>query len=430
MMKHLEDELATLLWLLIIALVVAWLTQGWQIIGWVLAGLIAGRWLLALWAAESWLYAGGRKLNHLWAGPLSELLYAVTRLLEKERRLAHQLLGRARYFKHAAEALPEGVIAIDGMHRISWFNKGAIALLGLRRSNRGQLVSSVLRLPDVLALVDGQHHGSLEMPSPVDASRILELEVTPFLQGHNLLIIRDISAFKRSDAIRRDFVANASHELRTPLTVMQGYVEMMLDTSDSQQNYWHKPLEQMHNQSERMRKIVDDMLILSGLEGNDSKLKFSSVNVSVLLTQIVDEAQQLSGKRGHHIVLSLETEMGLVGHEEYLRSAFTNLIGNAVRYTPDGGSIYVRWWQDGSGAFLSVTDTGIGIAHEHLPRITERFYRVDSARSRATGGTGLGLAITRHVLERHNATLNVESEIGIGSCFRCVFPLDLVTKLS
>jgi two-component system phosphate regulon sensor histidine kinase PhoR len=250
------------------------------------------------------------------------------------------------------------------------------------------------------------------------------------MQGQQLLIIRDITAFKRSDAIRRDFVANASHELRTPLTVMQGYVEMMLDTPSSHADYWHKPLEQMHNQSERMRKIVEDMLVLSRLEGNDAKLKLALVNVPFLLEQIADEAKQLSGVHYHHVELILDSLVCLMGHEEYLRSAFTNLVSNAVRYTPDGGTIKIHWWQDAQGAHLSVTDTGIGIAAEHLPRIMERFYRVDSARSRATGGTGLGLAITRNVLERHNATLTIESEIGLGSCFTCHFPLISLVDLA
>jgi two-component system phosphate regulon sensor histidine kinase PhoR len=428
-MRHFSAEIATLLWLFGVALMISWLSQSWSMIGWALALVISTRWLLALWAADKWLSSGGRRLSVLWSGPLSDFLYSVTRLLERERNQSHKLLGRARYFKHAAEALPEGVIAIDGSSRIAWFNQGAIALLGLRRRNRGQIVSSVLRLPDVLALVAGQHKGALEILSPVDATRMLELELTPFLQGHNLLIVRDITSFKRSDAIRRDFVANASHELRTPLTVMQGYVEMMLDTPSSHADYWHKPLEQMHNQSERMRKIVEDMLVLSALEGSDTKLKQETVNVPILLAQIVDEALQLSGKRAHVIRLVCDSDKGLIGHEEYLRSAFTNLVSNAVRYTPDGGIIGVRWWQDGQGAHLSVIDTGIGIAPEHLPRIMERFYRVDSARSRATGGTGLGLAITKHVLERHHAHLTIESDVGIGSCFSCHFPQEAMCDI-
>ena len=425
-MRHLHAEAGTLAWLFLLVFVFAWLFQSWAVMGWVLAVLIALRWLLALWFADDWLHSGGRRLNVLWSGPLSDFLYSVTRLLERERNQSYKLLGRARYFKHAAEALPEGVMAIDGAHHIAWFNQGAIALLGLRRSNRGQLVSRVLRLPDVLAMVDGQHQGSLEIASPVDGTRLLELELTPFLQGHNLLIVRDITAFKRSDAIRRDFVANASHELRTPLTVMQGYVEMMLDAAQTQESMWHKPLMQMHNQSERMRQIVDDMLMLSTLEGNDAKLKQDAVNVPVLLTQVVEEARQLSGVHQHHFDLMLDTRVCLLGHEAYLRSAFTNLVTNAVRYTPDGGRITVRWWLDEQGVHLSVVDTGIGIASEHLPRIMERFYRVDSARSRATGGTGLGLAITRHVLDRHHALLAVESVVGVGSCFSCHFPSTIV----
>jgi two-component system phosphate regulon sensor histidine kinase PhoR len=428
-MRYLSAEMITLVWLFSLSIFIGWITQSWAVIGWVLALVISLRWLLALWAAEEWLHSGGRRLSAFLSGPLSDFLYAVTRLLERERNQSHKLLGRARYFKHAAEALPEGVMAIDGEHRISWFNQGAIALLGLRRRNRGQIVSTVLRLPDVLAILDGRHEGTLEVNSPVDVSRTLELELTPFLQGHSLLIVRDITNFKRSDAIRRDFVANASHELRTPLTVMQGYVEMMLDTPDSHADHWHKPLEQMHNQAERMRKIVEDMLILSALEGNDTKLKQETVNVPILLAQIVDEAQQLSGKRAHVIRLICDSDKGLIGHEEYLRSAFTNLVSNAVRYTPDGGTIDVRWWQDEQGIHLSVVDTGIGIAPEHLPRILERFYRVDSARSRATGGTGLGLAITKHVLERHHAHLTIESNVGVGSCFSCHFPLDAMRDI-
>jgi len=427
-MRYLKDELAILLWLLFVAVLTAWLTHGWQFVGWGLAGFIALRWMLALWVAERWLHSGGRKLNYFLAGPLNDLLYAVTRLLGKERRLSQQLLGRARYFKYAAQALPEGVLALDSQYAIAWFNKDAIDMLGLSRRHRGQSIERVLRLPEVLALVKREHVGALELISPTNDQRVLSLEVTPFMQGQQLLIVRDITAFKRNDRIRRDFVANASHELRTPLTVMQGYVEMMSDAFQAQDSIWHKPLQQMHNQSDRMRKIVDDMLILSTLEGNDARLKQASVDIAVLLTQITEEAKQLSAAHQHHIELMLETDVCLLGHEEYLRSAFTNLVTNAVRYTPDDGSISIRWWQDEQGVYLSVTDTGIGIAPEHLPRIMERFYRVDSARSRATGGTGLGLAITRHVLDRHNASLVIQSDVGVGSCFSCHFPLSIIVS--
>jgi two-component system phosphate regulon sensor histidine kinase PhoR len=378
---------------------------------------------VALWVADKWQSSGGRNLIPLPMNPLLTLLYDATRLLEKERGLAQKLLGRARYFKYAAKALPEGVLAFDKSKRIAWFNQGAIVLLGLRRSHRKQVITTVLRLPEVLDLIEGRVSSPLEIPSPLNPQLTLELDIRPFMQGHDLMIVRDITVFKRNDAIRRDFVANASHELRTPLTVMQGYVEMMLDSPDSHADHWHKPLEQMHNQAERMRKIVEDMLILSSLENNDSRLEPIPVDVPALLTQIVEEARQLSGKKGHVITFLLETDKGLLGHEEYLRSAFTNLVGNAIRYTPDGGCITLRWFEQDQNLSLSVCDTGIGIASEHLPRIMERFYRVDSARSRETGGTGLGLAITRHVLERHHAMLSISSELGRGSCFVCCFPL-------
>lgn len=421
-MKHLENELATFVWLLVATLLLAWFTGQWLLLGWLLALFLAVRWLLALWITESWLYSGGRRINYLLAGPLGDLLVSAGRLLAKERRLSQQLLGRARYFKAAAEALPEGVLALDDRHHIAWFNRGAINLLGVRRRDRGQSISRVLRLPDVLSLLQGHIEGELELLSPVNSQRVLELEVTPFMEGHQLLIVRDITAFKLNDAVRRDFVANASHELRTPLTVLHGYVETLLDAPNSESNAWYRPLEQMYKQTERMRKIVDDMLVLSSLEAQDGELEQQKVDVPMMLTQLLEEAKQLSGERQHQIFLHCETAQGLIGHENYLRSAFTNLVSNAVRYTPDGGRIDLRWWLDSQGLHFSVCDTGIGIAEEHLPRIMERFYRVDTARSRATGGTGLGLSITRHILERHHARLSVESELGKGSCFYCHFP--------
>lgn len=422
-MHYAKQAFSSIVWLFGFALVIAWWTGGWQLMGWLVATVLAIRWLVALWVADKWQSSGGRNLIPLPMNPLLTLLYDATRLLEKERRLAQKLLGRARYFKYAAKALPEGVLAFDKSKRIAWFNQGAIVLLGLRRSHRKQVITSILRLPEVLDLIEGRVSSPLEIPSPLNPQLTLELDIRPFMQGHDLMIVRDITVFKRNDAIRRDFVANASHELRTPLTVMQGYVEMMLDSPDSHADHWHKPLEQMHNQAERMRKIVEDMLILSSLENNDSRLEPIPVDVPALLTQIVEEARQLSGKKGHVITFLLETDKGLQGHEEYLRSAFTNLVGNAIRYTPDGGCITLRWFEQDQNLSLSVCDTGIGIASEHLPRIMERFYRVDSARSRETGGTGLGLAITRHVLERHHAMLSISSELGRGSCFVCCFPL-------
>lgn len=416
-------EFVLMLWIGGIAAFFAWLFHAWAWLGWLLALVLGARWLLALSASERWLSSGGRRLDALSAGVLADFLFATGALLMRERRQARQLLGRARYFKHAAESLPEGVIAIDGEHRIAWFNQGAMQLLGLHRRNRGQMVFAVLRLPQVVKLLKDAASETLEIPSPIVHDRVLSLQVSPFLEGHRLLIIRDITLSKRNDRIRQDFVANASHELRTPLTVMQGYLETMVDAQDPSLTHWQKPMEQMLNQTERMRKIVEDMLLLSTLEASERKLQVVDVDVPKLLVNLVDEMRQLSGARGHDIQLRVETSAHLLAHEDYLYSAFANLVSNAVRYTPDGGKIEVRWWQDKQALCFSVTDTGIGIEPQHLPRLSERFYRADNARSRATGGTGLGLSITRHVLERHHASLTIDSVLGKGSCFTCCFPL-------
>ena len=185
----------------------------------------------------------------------------------------------------------------------------------------------------------------------------------------------------------------------------------------------------MHQQTERMRTIIEDMLTLSRLEADDVRMQKEVIDIADMLLQIQEEAEQFSGEGKHRISLALETDVGLLGYENYLRSAFTNLVTNAIRYTPEGGEVRIRWWLDNAGAHFSVCDTGIGIAPEHIPRITERFYRVDSARSRATGGTGLGLAITRHVLDKHDAKLTVESQLGKGSCFSCHFILGATTRI-
>lgn len=418
-----DGELAAVSWLLIFTLLFAWWFDQWLYAGWMFAGILATRWWLSLWTAQAWLTSGGRSWHYLVAGPLSYFLLATMKLLEKERRQSQKLLGRARYFKYAAKALPEGVVALDKSCQITWYNQGAVNLLGLTRNDRKRSILSVVRTPEVSALFSGEGYTTAELISPMNPNRTLSVELRPFMLGHDLFIVRDITAFKSIDRIRRDFVANASHELRTPLTVMHGYVETMLDTPGEHQKLWQKPLQQMHQQTERMRKIIEDMLTLSRLETDENRLKKEAIDIPDMLLQIQAEAEQFSGLANHQISLQIECQYGLWGYENYLRSAFTNLVTNAIRYTPDGGSIYIRWWKDDDGLHFSVCDTGIGIAPEHIPRITERFYRVDSARSRATGGTGLGLAITRHVLEKHAAHLKVESDLGKGSCFSCHFAL-------
>jgi two-component system phosphate regulon sensor histidine kinase PhoR len=235
------------------------------------------------------------------------------------------------------------------------------------------------------------------------------------------------------ERIRRDFIANISHELRTPLTVIRGYLEAAQQAPFDQSKPWDKIFAQMHQQSTRMENIIEDLLLLAKLEDEDQPLELTpQLPISELLTPLRDEAELVSGDKKHHITLTADPTILLDGNEHELKSLFSNLIINAVKYTPPNGSILIEWLSNKKGqAIFRVTDSGIGIAKEHLPRITERFYRVDKARSRNSGGTGLGLAIVKHVLMRHQADLLVESELGKGSCFSCVFSQALtVIKLS
>jgi len=232
------------------------------------------------------------------------------------------------------------------------------------------------------------------------------------------------------ERMRQDFVANVSHELRTPLTVIHGYLETLLDQKDEKIQEWKKIFLQMQQQTLRMENLVEDLLLLSHLENHEDNNKDDKIfSVEKLLTTILNEAKELSGKQQHNFKLQIEDNLLIKGHEKELRSLFSNIIFNAVKYTPANGTITITWFNKNKQAHFQVQDTGIGIAPEHIPRITERFYRVDPARSRTSGGTGLGLAIAKHVLIRHQATLNITSQLGHGSTFTCVFPEERTLQL-
>ena len=242
------------------------------------------------------------------------------------------------------------------------------------------------------------------------------------------MLVRDVTRLHQLEQMRKDFIANVSHELRTPLTVICGYLETLLDNVDDVNPRWKRPLSQMQQQGERMQTLLNDLLLLAKLEATDYPSDNQPVPIDSLLRTIKNDAQALSGQRNQTITLDVEADVALKGSETELRSAFSNLVFNAVKYTQDGGHIRIRWWSDGSGAHLSVQDSGVGIDSKHLPRLTERFYRVDSSRNASTGGTGLGLAIVKHVLLRHRARLEISSVLGHGSTFTCHFPPVQVTK--
>jgi two-component system phosphate regulon sensor histidine kinase PhoR len=252
--------------------------------------------------------------------------------------------------------------------------------------------------------------------------------ITRYGNNEHLMLVRDVTRLHLLEQMRKDFVANVSHELRTPLTVICGYLETLLDNVEEVNPRWVRALQQMQQQGGRMQTLLNDLLLLAKLEATDYPSDNQPVAVPALLQSIKNDAQALSGAKNQEITLDLESDWSLKGSEAELRSAFSNLIFNAVKYTPAEGKIRIRWWADGRGAHLSVQDSGIGIDTKHIPRLTERFYRVDSSRASNTGGTGLGLAIVKHVLLRHRGTMEINSVLGKGSVFICNFAPIQMTK--
>ena len=348
-------------------------------------------------------------------------LYSQARKASKETRQATTELERLRL---AAEVLPEGVLILDTHHTIEWMNREAETCLGLHdTADTGSRLTHLLREPELLNYLSApvDHAKPLVLSIQRNPGHTLQMQVVSFTAGRTLLMVRDVTQLTKLATMRRDFVANVSHELKTPLTVTLGFIETATDalgdaTTDELAGYLRTAAEQAH----RMQHLIEDLLTLSALE-TDSPPQEEDIDLAVLLTAVREEAAALSAGQ-HRMTLAMAGPSHLTGGSRELHSALGNLVTNAVRYTPPGGEIALRWDADAGGGRFSVRDSGVGIATEHLPRLTERFYRVDHGRSREMGGTGLGLAIVKHVLERHQAQLEVESELGKGSVFTAVFP--------
>ena len=350
---------------------------------------------------------------------LDRLLY---RSQSEMRARKRRLLDMLRAYRAAAAALPDAVVVVDrNTQRVQWFNKAATTLLGLQQKDLGSAVGERLESLSLSHWLAAGRNAEpmLDAASPVDPDLRLNLRLIPYSDQYWLLVARDVSKMLRLEQMRQDFVANVSHELRTPLTVIHGYLDM-LDPADAPE--WAPILAEMQRQSQRMTQLVEDLLTLSRLEAQDS-LPDESVAMAPMLATLKREAEALSQQR-HVLVVHDQTDCDLWGSNKELHSAFSNLVGNAVRYTPVGGTVTLTFAREGDGAVLSVADTGYGIPQSHLPRITERFYRVSTSRSRESGGTGLGLAIVKHVLGLHGARLDISSEVGHGSTFTCRFGPD------
>lgn len=426
--------LAFLLWSALGALA-GWFVDGVWSAAW-------GAWLGALWWAllqlgrahrlEAWFRLGASgeppRLRGLWR-EISDRIRKVLRQREHEVQTHAERLQR---FLGAIQASPNGVTLLDSEGRIEWCNSAASQHLGLHpERDLGQHVVHLVRDPAFSRYVQQtqyDHEVQMEGRSPSISQRVrLSAQLYPYGAGQQLLLTRDVTALLQSEDMRRDFVANVSHEIRTPLTVLAGFVETLqsLPLTPEQQHHY---LELMASQAGRMQTLVNDLLMLSQLEGSPLPSPNEQVELPALMAQVESDARALSALQGdavtpvHQMVFVPAPDWHLQGSWAELHSAVSNLVSNAVRYTPAGGRIEVAWTEQGNELILAVRDTGPGIAPEHLPRLSERFYRVDRSRSRETGGTGLGLAITKHVAQRHGGGLRIESQLGHGSTFMLVLP--------
>lgn len=341
----------------------------------------------------------------------------------KNIRTEAELVAALEGFKRATNALPDGITVLNHRNEIEWCNPPAELLLGLDSSKDvNQPIQNLVRYSQFINYLHSKNYNEpITVKSIRDAETTLQIQLIVFGTAQKLLICRNISAQEKIDTMRRDFIANVSHELRTPLTVVGGFLETLMDTKDAVTDSTRTYFDMMINQTSRMRLIIEDLLTLSRIESNNEVPTTSVINMTMLLTMIQNDANALSSGK-HNIQLNVDKTLDIKGSREELLSAFTNLVSNAVRYTPEGGDVTINWQLANKQAVFSVQDSGIGIEDQHIARLTERFYRVDHGRSRDTGGTGLGLAIVKHILNRHKATLEIQSTIGEGSTFSIVFP--------
>lgn len=360
----------------------------------------------------------------IWEDALADLHRVLKQRDTEQAGLRHALTR----FRAAGQALPDGVVILDGEYRIEWANATAARHFGIdARRDAGRPIVNLVRQPDFVAYMDRADFGAPLTLRSLRNDAVLLLRVIAFGDERMLLNSRDVTGEERLDAMRRDFVANVSHELKTPITVLSGFVETLSDESVALNGEQRSRfLALMSGQASRMQHLIDDLLTLSALESTPAPRDEQPVDMRAFVERLGEEARALSGGR-HRISVSVGEDAHLLANPQELASACSNLVSNAVRYTPEGGSVSIQWQvRDGRGTF-SVTDSGIGVGARHLPRLTERFYRVDQGRSRETGGTGLGLAIVKHVLTRHQALLEIESASGRGSTFSAVFPAERIT---
>jgi two-component system phosphate regulon sensor histidine kinase PhoR len=387
--------------------------------------------LRSLYLVNEWIsnrpYDVPPNLDGIWGA----LLFNVYRAQRQERIVQAEMVGLIDRAQSSLVALAEAVVLIDESHQIEWWNPAAEKLLGIQPLDRGRNILTILRQPNFIEYFNhiNQAPDGLKMKSSAFEDHYVQVKMTRFGGESRLLVAYDVTRMHNLEQMRKDFVDNISHELRTPLTVLSGYIETFTDQEDLNPR-WKRAFDQMQAQTKRMNALVNDLLLLSRLESNKQIAKNQIIEMPSLMNQLFDDAQAYNVDYGHTLNLEIDSHCDLIGSDMELASAFSNLITNAIKYTPKGGTITMGWHDDGVQGYFTVEDTGIGIDPKHLPRLTERFYRVDSARSRQTGGTGLGLAIVKHVLMQHGAHLEIESKENQGSTFKVVFPKERLYHMS
>jgi two-component system phosphate regulon sensor histidine kinase PhoR len=363
------------------------------------------------------------------AGTWGEIAHQVSRALQRREREADDERQRLQQLLAAVEASPIGVLLLDADRRITWFSRAAADHLGLQpQRDLQQHVTNLVRAPAFVEQLQAPPGEQAVVFTGAGGSRLSSL-VRPYGDGLRLVLTQDVTERERAEAMRRNFVANVSHEIRTPLTVLAGFVDTMrqLPLSEAERR---RVLALMAEQAGRMQHLVSDLLTLAQLEGSPRPPADRWAPVAKLRDRALADGRQLSGGR-HELQAAGGDDAQIAGDENELQSALTNLVVNAVRYTPEGGRIEIGWsWAENGGGVLSVRDNGVGISKEHLPRLTERFYRVDGSRSRETGGTGLGLSIVKHVVQRHGGEIDIDSEPGTGSLFRLLLPPGRVRRVT
>ena len=415
----------------------------------IILGIFVGHfgWLLfaSLLAALGWNYYNQLKLSYwLWLDrsitppngrwSWEPLFYGLNQMQMRNRRRRRELGQLIKRFRSGAESLPDAVVLTTEEGNIFWCNGLAQELLGFRwPEDNGQHIFNLLRYPEFRVWIQARDF-SRALNLQLNNEHYVEFRVMPYSEGQLLMVARDVTQMRQLEGARRNFFANVSHELRTPLTVLQGYLEMMEDAK-LEEPFRTKALDTMQEQTRRMDGLVKQLLTLSKIEASANMDLHEKVDIPVMLGMLEREVQTLSGGQ-HEVVFRVNDKLKVFGNEDQLRSAVSNLVYNAVNHTPPGTRIEVSWQQTPQGAQFQISDNGPGIAPQHLPRLTERFYRVDKARSRQTGGSGLGLAIVKHALSHHNARLEVMSEVGVGTRFmftlapRLIVPSDNTSKIS